>query len=116
MACDVEVAKVYAMILGLELDRRVGFAEFILEIDCSVVAAKVKQKGTGLSSIGALMEMVREILVGLPCKDVSVVYRQQNRLADSLASYASAMSDQIYWFENLLTCVSYSVISADIMF
>lgn len=58
-----------------------------------MAAARIKSGRQDLSPLGAFANMSRNLLVGLPYDDILVVYKEQNRLADS-ATYAYGVSDQ----------------------
>lgn len=83
-------------ILGSLLAGIVGVHCLLLEMDCATVAARIKSGGRNLFPLGAFACMTRNSLVALPCVDILIVYREQNRLADCLATYAYDMSDQTF--------------------
>lgn len=84
-------------ILGSLLAGIVGVHCLLLEMDCATVAARIKSGGRNLFPLGAFAGMTRNSLVALPCVvDILIVYREQNRLADCLPTYAYDMSDQTF--------------------
>lgn len=92
---SVEEAEASAIQLGLTELSRFYRGPITVEVDCSTVGRELLNDGACRSAWSAVMLNIKKLLPTFPSVEVSVVRRNQNKLAHEIAAEARASGDHM---------------------
>ena len=96
---DSEEAEVLACRRALEFAVDAGFAELEIEGDNVTVMRSLATSSVVHSRLGNIYEDIHVLATGCRCLSFLWVNRSANRVAHSLAKYASLIEEDVYWME-----------------
>lgn len=109
---DVEHADMLGVLLGMELVRRLGVEVFCMECGSANLVRRLKRGGRDLSLLGTLIHHFRTQVHSL--LSIEHVKRDQNTVADRLASLGSSLNELLFVFDNLLQDSVMAAVLADV--